>query len=164
MKKLLKKSAAIGMAAMMIMAMGVTAFAAEGTLAAGTYNVDTVLYKDEACTEISMGDDALVSTTVEINEDGTATIDFTTKDIEVTRLGITVTGHLKSMVMYDANGVAYDADLVDESDEQYVFEVTGFPAEQLEEGAVFSASFEADVIIFPVNMSGYMQFTNFVAQ
>ncbi len=165
MKKLFKKFAAIGMAAMMIMAMGVTTFAAEETLAAGNYSVDTALYKDEACTEISMGDDALVSTAVTVNNDGTATIYFTTKDIEVTRLGITVTGHLKSMMIYDANGTAYSATTEGKNDnDQYVFTVQGFPADQLNEGAVFSASFEANVIIIPVNMSGYMKFTNFVAQ
>lgn len=159
MKKILKKMVAVVAATTMVMAMGVSAFAATTDLNDGKYTATAHLYKDEACTEISMGDEALVSTEVEINGDE-ATIKFTTKDIEVTRLNITVTGHLDSMVLYDADGTTYTA----RSDDGYVYTVYEFPADQLEDGAVFAASFKANVVIIPVDMSGYLKFTNFVAQ
>lgn len=152
----LKKMIAAVLAATMVLAMAVTVFAAVGN---GNYSVDATLYKDEECTELSMGDDALVSTAVSVS-DGKATLTFTTKDIEVTRLGITVTGHLKSMVMYDADGNEYEAT---SSSNGYVYQVKDFPADQLAEGAVFSATFEATVVIISVDMSGYLKFTNFTS-
>lgn len=58
MKKFFKKLTAAVAAATMVMAMGVTVFAAgeSGKLASGTYTAHQNLYKNEACTNPSMGD------------------------------------------------------------------------------------------------------------
>ncbi len=90
MKKLLKKFAAIGMAAMMIMAMGVTAFAAENNTKA--YTEAQVLYEGEPA---PMGMDKGCFESVATNENGDTVI--TLKDYSV--MGIT--GNIAAAVAAD---------------------------------------------------------------
>lgn len=159
MKKLGKKLVATLLAAVTVMAMSVTAFAATPT-EDGSYSVTPTLYKDEACTETSMGNDALVSAELEITGD-TATLYLTTKDLTVTRLGITVTGKLKSMILYDKAGTAHTAEA--DKDDAYTFIVSDIPVSDIVEGVTFESTFEATVSIIPVNMSGYLKLTNITA-
>ena len=154
MKQMAKKVTATFLAAIMMLAMGVTSFAAEN----GNYTATATLYKDAACTELLMGNDAIVSTEIDI-VDGMATITLTTQDITVTRMGITATGKLSSLTL-TAGEKSYVAkkDTLDD----YKFKISGIPANVITEGVVFSAHCEASVIIIPINMDGYMKFTNIV--
>lgn len=61
----IKKLVATLLAATMVMAMGVTAFAAD-SLADGKYTAKQNLYKNSACTTTSMGDAALNDMRAEI--------------------------------------------------------------------------------------------------
>lgn len=151
----LKKAVAAVVATTVVMAMGVvTAFAAE-PLDEGEYTVTPTLYKESTCENVSMGNDALVGATVYVQGD-TATLELNTKDLTVTRLGITVTGKLKTMTLYDNAGNEYKAD-----PDGYTFTVSGIPASQIVEGVSFKSTFEASVSIIPVDMTGYLKLTNF---
>jgi len=91
----IKKLVATLLAATMVMAMGVTAFAAD-SLADGKYTAKQNLYKNSACTTTSMGDAALNDMRAEITiADDEATLVVHTH--EITYLGLT--GHLGKMVV-----------------------------------------------------------------
>lgn len=155
MKRLLKKFAAIGMAAMMIMAMGVTAFAAETGLEDGEYMATAHLYKDEACTEISMGDAALDGADISVS-DGKATITLYTTSIKY--MGIT--GHLDSMTLYSSDGTAYAATGPEEAEGYYIFTISDFPASELSEGVVLEGKYVVKVSIMPMNSTGFLKLTD----
>lgn len=150
MKKLFKKLTAVVAAATMVMAMGVTAFASGSTLDDGEYTAAAHLYKQEACTDLSMGDQGMDGMDIVIEGD-TATITLHTK--QITYLGLT--GTLKSMTLYDNDDNEYVA-----TKSGYDFTVTDFPADQITENAVFKGSFTANVSIMPINMTGYLQITD----
>ena len=83
----IKKLVATLLAATMVMAMGVTAFAAD-SLADGKYTAKQNLYKNSACTTTSMGDAALYDMRAEITiADDEATLVVHTH--EITYLGLT---------------------------------------------------------------------------
>mgnify|MGYP005761241861 CR=1 FL=1 len=109
MKKLFKKFAAIGMAAMMIMAMGVTVFAAEGE----TTILATNLYRDgeyDAANpdgNLSMGDGAVKDTTYVDNGDGTYTVTF---NFEESFPAMGFTGYLRDVAVDLDNDGDFDAD------------------------------------------------------
>ena len=91
----IKKLVATLLAATMVLAMGVTAFAA------GTYTANQNLYKDAECTNPSMGDAAVndMWADITINANGKATLVVHTHEIKY--LGLT--GHLGKM---EINGTA----------------------------------------------------------
>ena len=109
MKKLFKKFAAIGMAAMMIMAMGVTAFAAEGDKTTLTTN----LYKDgeydpeNQDDNLSMGDGAVQDTEYIDNGDGTYTVIFKFAE-SFSAMGFS--GYLKDVAVDLDNDGDFDSD------------------------------------------------------
>lgn len=77
----IKKLVATLLAATMVMAMGVTAFAAD-SLADGKYTAKQNLYKNSACTTTSMGDAALNDMRAEITiADDEATLVVHTHEI-----------------------------------------------------------------------------------
>ena len=77
----IKKLVATLLAATMVMAMGVTAFAAE-TLANGTYTANQNLYKNSDCSTTSMGDAAVNDLKAEIVVNGaTSTLKVHTHEI-----------------------------------------------------------------------------------
>lgn len=83
----IKKLVATLLAATMVLAMGVTAFAAENdstALAAGTYTANQNLYKDAECTNPSMGDAAVndMWADITINANGKATLVVHTHEIK----------------------------------------------------------------------------------
>ncbi len=160
-KRATKRVVALVLALMMVAMMGVTAFADTTTvLSDGTHTATATLYKDSACTTLSMGNDALTTgdsnVTIEV-KDGLATLSFSTKDLTVTRLGITVTGKLASMVLYDADAGTYTATTEDDG---YTFVISKVPVKYLIDGVVFEGTFKATVSIIETNMSGYLQLTN----
>ena len=159
MKQMAKKVTATFLVAIMMLAMGVTSFAAENeTTYSGKYSATATLYKDAACTELSMGNDAIVSAEIDI-VNGMATITLKTQDITVTRMGITATGHLTELTLI-AGDQSYAAQVG--PDGESLFTIPNIPANLIAEGVVFSAKCKASVVIIPVNMDGYMKFTNIV--
>ncbi|MDD3277990.1 MAG: hypothetical protein PHG16_03795 [Lachnospiraceae bacterium] len=114
MKKLFKKLTGVVLAATMIMAMGVTAFAADGDVTThravlykeGTYGTDSQVE--------SMGNDAIGETHVQENSDGTFTVtvglveDFKAYGITSNMKSIIVNGVLATMLDQNNNG-KYDA-------------------------------------------------------
>lgn len=163
----IKKLVATLLAATMVMAMGVTAFAAE-TLTNGTYTANQNLYKNSNCSTTSMGDAAVNDLKAEIVVNGdTATLKVHTH--EITYLGLT--GHLGAMSL-KVNGTTYtgvlskgeveDGDYAGETD--YIYTFTGVPTSAITEGAVLEGSYTAKVSIMPKKATGYLKLTNITAE
>lgn len=154
----IKKLVATLLAATMVLAMGVTAFAAENdstALAAGTYTANQNLYKDAECTNPSMGDTAVndMWADITINANGKATLVVHTHEIKY--LGLT--GHLGKM---EINGTAKEpvkdssGDVVD-----YYFTFTDLDASMFYEGCVITGKFTTYVGIMPMSATGYLKLT-----
>ena len=148
----IKKLVATLLAATMVMAMGVTAFAAD-SLADGKYTAKQNLYKNSACTTTSMGDAALNDMRAEITiADDEATLVVHTH--EITYLGLT--GHLGKMVtpkQTTTNGVT-----------DYYFTFTGLDASTIYEGCVITGKFTTYVGSMPMNATGYLKLTDITAK
>lgn len=159
MKKLLKKLTVIAMAAMMVMAMGVTAFAAESKLTDGNYTADTHLYRDADLTQDSMGNSAMAGATIAINGDEATIVFYTT---EITYMGYD--GHLSELSVVDSDDNEYDAEYIFDG-EYYTFTISDFPADEVFEGCSITGSFTIildanDNVVMPVGSTGYIQLTN----
>lgn len=125
MKKLFKKFAAIGMAAMMIMAMGVTAFAADakydGAYAAEVYDPGTYGTSDQ---DLSMGDPAVLDADVSYS-DGVTTLKVYTTEMNGV-MGI-FSGYINTMSI-TAGSQTVDGAFVaatDTVESYFVFELPG---------------------------------------
>lgn len=154
-----KKLVATLLAATMVLAMGVTAFAAENdstALAAGTYTANQNLYKDAACTNTSMGDAAVndMWADITINADNkTATLVVHTHEIKY--LGIT--GHLGKMVIDGVTGVMATEKVDGVTDYSFTFE--GLDASKFYEGCVITGQFTTYVGVMPMSSTGYLKLT-----
>lgn len=159
----IKKLVATLLAATMVLAMGVTAFAAENdseTLAAGTYTVKATLYKDADCTSTSMGNKGMVDSTLTVNDDGTATFVF--KTIKFKYIGLS--GNLKKMSLDGVEG-AYTTT----SDSNYEYHIFTFdrtlPLSSFTVGKVFTGAFEMNIAnIRTQSGTGYLKITSITAQ
>lgn len=165
----IKKLVATLLAATMMMAMGVTAFAADGaTLANGSYTANQNLYKNAACTKTSMGNNAVKDMKAEITISGDSA-KLVVHTHEITYLGLT--GHLDAMSL-KVNGTTYtgalskgeveDGDYAGETD--YIYTFTGVPTSAITEGAVLEGSYTAKVSIMPMKATGYLKLTNITAE
>ena len=140
----IKKLVATLLATTMVMAMGVTAFAAD-TLADGTYSANQNLYKNSDCSTTSMGDAAVNDLKAEIVVNGaTSTLKVHTHEITYMKL----TGHLSAMTL-KVNGTTYtgaastgeikDGDYEGETD--YIYTFTGVPTSAITEGVVLEGTY-----------------------
>lgn len=154
MKKFTKKLVTTLLATMMVLAMGVTAFAAETSFGDGEYTATTHLYKDAECTDTSMGDAALDGADISVS-DSKATITLYTTNIKY--MGIT--GHLSALTLYSNDGTAYVAESA-EADGYYIFTINDFPANELSEGVVLEGEYTVKVSIMPMNATGYLKLTD----
>lgn len=154
----IKKLVATLLAATMVLAMGVTAFAAENdstALAAGTYTANQNLYKDAACTKTSMGDAAVndMWADITINANGKATLVVHTHEIKY--LGIT--GNLGKM---EINGTVKEPkEQTVEGVKDYYFTFTDLDASMFYEGCVITGKFTTYVGSMPMNATGYLKLT-----
>ncbi len=156
----IKKLVATLLAATMVMAMGVTAFAAD-SLAAGKYTAKQNLYKNAACTTTSMGDAALndMRADITIADDDTATLVVHTH--EITYLGLT--GHLGKMVV-DGTTVTPKTQTTADGVTDYYFTFTDLDASDLYEGCVITGKFTTYVGSMPMNATGYLKLTDITAK
>ena len=163
----IKKLVATLLAATMVLAMGVTAFAAEN-LANGTYTANQNLYKNSDCSTTSMGDAAVNDLKAEIVVNGaTSTLKVHTHEITYMKL----TGHLSAMTL-KVNGTTYtgaastgevkDGDYEGETD--YIYTFTGVPTSAITEGVVLEGTYTAKVSIMPMKATGYLKLTNITAK
>lgn len=147
----LKKIIATVLAATMMMAMGVTAFAATPT-GDGSYTANQSLYKDAACTKKSMGNDAVKDLVAYIDiENGKATLTVNTH--EITYLGLT--GHLGKMTIGEDT---QEAQLGDNGEYYFTFE--NLDASQFTEGCVITGKYTTYVGKMPMKATGYLKLTN----
>lgn len=150
----LKKIIATVLAATMMMAMGVTAFAA-GT----TYNVSTTLYKDEGCTSVSMGNSGITSVTATVDEEkGTVDILLKTKSVFYSKK----TGQLSNVVLLDLSGNEYTGYTVGE--DYLTFHIDGFPADEFQAGEVITGKFTSSVPLMGGEKTGYLKINSLTAQ
>lgn len=146
------------LAATMVMAMGVTAFAAD-SLADGKYTAKQNLYKNSACTTTSMGDAALNDMRAEITiADDEATLVVHTH--EITYLGLT--GHLGKMVVNGKTVTPKQTTTNGVTD--YYFTFTGLDASTIYEGCVITGKFTTYVGSMPMNATGYLKLTDITAK
>ena len=162
MRKLFKKITAVVAAATMVMAMGVTAFAAEdeaATLAPGTYTVKSTLYKDAACTSTSMGNQGMTDSTLTVKEDGSVVFEF--KTIKFTYIGMS--GYLNVMSL---DGVSGDHTSYTEGDYEYhVFTFNNSLAlSKFSVGNVFTGEFTMKIAgIINRDGTGYLKIDSITA-
>ena len=150
----IKKLVATLLAATMVLAMGVTAFAA-GT----TYNVSTTLYKNESCTSVSMGNSGIASVTATVDEEnGTVDILLKTKSVFYSNK----TGQLSKVVLLDALGETYEGYTV--ADDYLTFHIDGFPAEDFTTGSVITGKFTSSVPLMGGEKTGYLKINSMTAQ
>lgn len=143
MKKLLKRLASLAMAAVMMVGVGAAAMAVD----TGTYTAKTTLYKDQACTETSMGNSGIESVTVEYKTDSTATITLVSTPVFYNN----EKGQLDSFALFDASGKKYTADKNNRT-----YTITGFPADQFQAGSVLQGEFTSYVSIMGTR-TGYLK-------
>lgn len=151
----IKKLVATLLAATMMMAMGVTAFAADGaTLANGSYTANQNLYKNAACTTTSMGDAAVNDMWSDITISGDkATLVVHTHEIKY--MGIT--GHLGKM---EINGVTKEPqETTVDGVKDYYFTFTDLDSSMFYEGCVITGKFTTYVGIMPMSATGYLKLT-----
>lgn len=158
MKKFTKKLITTLLATMMVLAMGVTAFAAD-SLIDGEYTAKQNLYKNADCSTTSMGDSALNDMRAEITiEDDEATLVIHTH--EITYLGLT--GHLGKMVI---NGTTVTPEeTTTDGVKDYYFTFTGLDASDIYEGCVITGKFTTYVGSMPMNATGYLKLTDITAK
>lgn len=145
----IKKLVAALLATSMVMAMGLTAFAAEGNadkpLPVGKYDAKVTLYKEPACTSPSMGNKGIVNPAeIVINADGTAS--FTLKTREFTYIGIR--GALTGMTLEGVGAHEYTT---------HNFTVENLPASKMKEGSVLKGTFSVKVLSFHSAKEGYLK-------
>ena len=150
----IKKLVATLLAATMVMAMGVTAFAA-GT----TYNVSTTLYKDEGCSSVSMENSGIVSVTATVDEEN-ETVDILLKTKSV--IYSSKTGQLSNVVLIDSSENEYKGYTV--GDDYLTFHIDGFPADEFEAGAVITGKFTSSVPLMGGEKTGYLKINSMTAQ
>lgn len=157
MKKFFKKLTAAVAAATMVMAMGVTVFAAGDSeaLANGKYTANQNLYKNEACTNPSMGDKALNDMKADITIRGSKAI-LVVHTHEITYLGLT--GHLGEMVINGETGKIGETTTNGVKD--YTFTFTNLDASTFYEGCVITGQFTTYVGDMPMKATGYLKLTN----
>ncbi len=152
----IKKLVATLLAATMMMAMGVTAFAADGaTLANGSYTANQNLYKNAACTKTSMGNNAVKDMKAEITISGDSA-KLVVHTHEITYLGLT--GHLGKMVV-DGVTVTPQSKTVNGVTDYY-FTFNDLDASAIYEGCVITGKFTTYVGSMPMNATGYLKLTN----
>lgn len=153
MKKLFKKLATLAMAAVMMVGVGAAAFAVD----AGTYDVDTTLYKEATCENVSMGDDGIDS--IEATFDGNGKVNITLVSAPVFYNG--ETGQLDAFTLYDKSGNAYVG--TQTAGDDLTFYITGFPASDFFEGAVLTGTFKSYVSIMG-ERTGYLRIDSITPQ
>lgn len=146
MKRLTKRV----MSAFLALALVVTALAG-GSLKAsastndvtsGSYDVSATLYKEEACTNVSMGNSGIDSISADFNGDGTVDITLVSKTVFYSN----TTGQLSAFTLYDSNGNAY---VGDNSANSLSFVISGFPASDFQVNSVLRGTF-VSVVSMPI--------------
>ncbi len=153
MKKITKKLVTMLLAAVMVMAMGVTAFAAE-VITEGDYDASVTLYKEEACTNESMGNQGIESVKASYNGDGTVEITLVSKKVFYSN----EQGQLNSFALYSGN-TKYEADSVGNR----TFVIENFPAADFQEGSVLKGEFTSYVSIMGTR-TGYLKVNSLTEQ
>ena len=152
----IKKLVATLLAATMVMAMGIAAFAAENnsqTLAAGTYTANVTLYKDAACSSTSMGNKGIDNPAkVVVHSDGTA--DLTLYTHQFTYIGIK--GALTGMTL---DGIAGKE--VEKNSYDYV--VSGLDASKISVGNAIEGTFTVSVLGSHSAKTGYLKINSLTA-
>lgn len=160
MKKFSKKLVTTLLAAVMVLAMGVTAFAAEGDIT----TLSTSLYKDgqydasSPSSNLSMGDGAVLDTTYEELEDGTYLV---TVNFSESFKAYGITSHLTNVELdLDGNGSYDEEEDVDyflingESDTSavvgYSFVTTAVPTSTI----MYDAQFTIEALKMPIEAEG----------
>ena len=151
----LKKIIATVLAATMMMAMGVTVFAADGTsegkTVAASYDANVTLYKDANCSSTSMGNKGIDNPAkVVVYTDGTA--DFTLYTHQFTYIGIK--GALSGVTL---DGIE-SAPLGD-----YDYLVSGLDASKIAEGSVIEGTFTVSVLASHSAKTGYLKINSLTA-
>lgn len=161
MKKVLRKLTAAVLTAVMTMAMGVSVFAAgdSALLGDGSYTANQNLYKNEACTNTSMGDEALNDMKADIAIAGDTAV-LVVHTHEITYLGLT--GHLGKMAINGADGEIYEETTAD-GVRDYYFIFDNLDASIFYEGCVIEAQFTTYIGKMPMNATGYLKLTNITA-
>ena len=150
----IKKLVATLLAATMLMAMGITAFAAENdsqTLAAGTYTANVTLYKDANCSSTSMGNKGIDNPAkVVVYTDGTA--DFTLYTHQFTYIGIK--GALSGVTLDGIDSTSLG---------DYDYLVSGLDASKIAEGSVIKGTFTVSVLASHSAKTGYLKINSLTA-
>lgn len=154
MKKITKKLVTMLLAAVMVMAMGVTAFAAE-VITEGDYDASVTLYKEEACTNESMGNQGIESVKASYNGDGTVEITLVSKKVFYSD----EQGQLNSFALYSGN-TKYEAV---PGEEVRTFVIENFPAADFQEGSVLKGEFTSYVSIMGTR-TGYLKVNSLTEQ
>ena len=150
----IKKLVATLLAATMVMAMGITAFAAENdsqTLAAGTYTANVTLYKNAACSSTSMGNKGIDNPAkVVVYTDGTA--DFTLYTHQFRYIGIK--GALSGVTLDGIESTPLG---------DYDYLVSGLDASKIAEGSVIEGTFTVSVLASHSAKTGYLKINSLTA-
>lgn len=149
----LKKIIATVLAATMMMAMGVTAFAAE-QIEDGDYSASVTLYKEAACRHTSMGNQGIESVVASYNGDGTVNITLVSKRVFYSN----EQGQLNSFALYTSAGVKMDA-----TADGRTFTIYNFPASDFQEGSVLKGEFTSYVSIMGTR-TGYLKVNSLTEQ
>ena len=134
------------------------AITGQQTLADGTYTVKTVLYKDAACTETSMGNKGMVDSVLTISNNG-QNVEFLFKTKRFTYLFMD--GWLSSMSLDNVSGT-HEMKKVD-GIEYHNFKFTNtLPLSFFEVGKVSSGQFSMNIITDdnPKVKTGYLKITD----
>ena len=153
----IKKLVAVLLAATMMLAMGVTAFAADGTSYTKTvsakYEANVTLYKDAACSSTSMGNKGIDNPAkVVVYTDGTA--DLTLYTHQFTYIGIK--GALTGMTL---DGIAGKE--VKEGSYDYI--VSGLDASKISVGNAIEGTFTVSVLGSHSAKTGYLKINSLTA-
>lgn len=149
----IKKLVATLLAATMVMAMGVTAFAADNTkTVAAEYEANVTLYKDANCSSTSMGNREIDNPAeITVYTDGTA--DFVLRTHQFTYIGIK--GALSGMSL---DGIKA-TDLGD-----YDYQVSELDASKITEGNVIEGTFTVSVLSSHSEKTGYLKINSLTAK
>lgn len=150
----LKKIIATVLAATMMMAMGVTAFAAE-PIEEGVYSASVTLYKEAACQNTSMGNQGIESVVATYKENGTVDITLVSKKVFYSNKQ----GQLNSFALYTSDGVKMDATVTGTR----TFTIYNFPASDFQEGSVLKGEFTSYVSIMGTR-TGYLKVNSLTEQ
>ena len=152
----LKKIIATVLAATMMMAMGVTAFEADGTskgkTVAAEYEANVTLYKNANCSSTSMGNRGIDNPAeITVYTDGTA--NFVLRTHQFTYIGIK--GALSGMSL---DGIKA-TDLGD-----YDYQVSELDASKITEGNVIEGTFTVSVLSSHSEKTGYLKINSLTAK